>query len=165
MEGPIGGQPTEEDAQTFPESIRAMGRSKCAAFAESITTLTNLSPNDNRVRSLYDNFGHSLGNGQLLLEHELQAFYLKQAQDKPDVVFQNLERRNIDEDLKPKVDWSLKTYHNDDRIVKEAAVLPRVKLSQNHDLFTKMLEQVEKSNDEGLWSLLMDVQTNERIRD
>jgi hypothetical protein len=119
----------------FPESVRGMPRAKCAAFAEAITTLTNLTPNDPRVTNLFDKYGKTIGNGYLILEHELQQFYLDQSHAKDEVVRQNLGHQGIGADLKPTVDWTSKTYENDDRIVKDASILPRVKLSQNHNLF------------------------------
>jgi hypothetical protein len=88
--GPREGRPTDEHIQQLPETVRAMTRASCAAFAEAITTLTNLDARDPRVTGLFDKYSRALGNGHLLVEPELQAFYQDQAAGKDEVVRQNL---------------------------------------------------------------------------
>lgn len=73
--GPEEGRYTPEAIEELPETLRAMTREACASFAEAITTLTNLDANDYRVTVLFDKYSRALGNGQLLVEPELQAFY------------------------------------------------------------------------------------------
>jgi hypothetical protein len=115
--GPAERVPTPEQAAELPETVRAMTRESCASFAEAITTLTHLTPSDHRVTGLFDKYSRSLGNGHLLLEPELQAFYADQAATKPDVVRQNLHHQGIGNDLKPYLDWSSLTLETDSRIV------------------------------------------------
>jgi hypothetical protein len=52
-----------------------MTRATCADFAMAITTLTGLDAKDYRVTTLFDKYSHTLGNGQTILEPELQMFY------------------------------------------------------------------------------------------
>jgi hypothetical protein len=60
--------------------------------------------------------------------------------------------------LKPRLDGDGLTNKTDERIIKEEAVLPRAKLSSNHELFAQLLQLVESSHGdvaEGIWDLLM----------
>jgi len=122
-----------------------MTRDTCASFAEAITTLANLNAADYRVTSLFDKYSRQLGNGHLIVEAELQAFYRDQAHQKDEVVRQNLHHQGIQNDLKPVVDWSSLTLETDARIVKDQAALPRAKLAQNDKHFLKLLDLVERA--------------------
>lgn len=142
-----------------------MTRVTCAAFAEAITSTVH-DAGDHRVRALFDKYSRTLGNGYLLTELELQAFYQDQAVAKDEVVRQNLSHQGIGPDLKPLVDWNSLTLETDSRVVRDEAVLPRSKLSRSHELFEQVLDLVDAATGdeaEALWNLLMGLPTNERM--
>jgi hypothetical protein len=160
------GRPAPEDALKLPESLRAMTRETCASFAAAITSMTGLTAGDERVTKLFDRYSRQVGNGHLLVESELQAFYQDQAEAKEDVVRQNLRHQGIQSDLKPVVDWGSLTSETDGRILRDEALLPRAKLAQNHLVFQSLLDLVEKAQGdeaEGIWDLLMSLPTNQQI--
>lgn len=144
-----------------------MTRETCAKFAEAITSTIH-SASDHRVRALFDRHSRTLGNGYLLLEHELQAFYQEQAGAgaKEEAVRANLAAQRIGPDLKPMVDWLKLSMDEDPRVVRDETILPRSKLSRSHNLFETVLSLVEHARGDeadALWSLLMSLPTNERI--
>jgi hypothetical protein len=61
--------------ETIPETVRAMTREICVDFAKAITTATDVQIKDYRVTFLFENYSKTIGNGNLLVEHELVQFY------------------------------------------------------------------------------------------
>ena len=141
MSSGAGGDPgiTEEQAKEIPDRLRAMTRESCVDFVEAITTVQNLTVHDHRVTLLFDEYSKRLGNGNLLLEEELLEFYAEKARNREEVVRQNLLHQGIRSDLKPKIDYSSLTSQSDTRIVRDESILPRAKLSSNHELFDQLL--------------------------
>jgi hypothetical protein len=140
-----------------------MTRETCAQFAEAITTLQEIDVDDYRVTTLFDKYSRRLGCGNLIVEEELLAFYQEKALNTDEVVRQNLHHQGIANDLKPRIDVDGLTSETDERIVKDETVLPRAKLASNHELFAQLLQLVESSQGdeaEGVWDLLMNLQTN-----
>jgi len=102
----------------------------------------------------------------LLIEQELLEFYADKAKNREEVVRQNLLHQGIRSDLKPKIDYSSLTWESDTRIVRDESILPRAKLSSNHELFGQLLQLVDCAQEdeaEGIWNLLMSLQTNSYI--
>lgn len=147
----------------LPETVRAMTRRICVDFAEAITTAQEISIGDPRVNHLFDTYSKTIGNGNLLVEHELLQFYKEQARTKEEVVIQNLKHQNIGVDLKPRIDFHNLNFINDLRVLKDETTLPRARVSSNQDLFNKIFDLVETSEGEEaepIWQLLTCLQTN-----
>ena len=161
-----GAQPdslTPEYIASLPDKARAMTRETCAQFAEAITTLQEIDVDDYRVTTLFDKYSRRLGCGHLIVEEELLNFYQEKASNTDEVVRQNLHHQGIANDLKPRIDVDGLTSETDERIVKDETTLPRAKLASNHELFAQLLQLVESSHGdeaEGIWDLLMNLQTN-----
>jgi hypothetical protein len=170
MSGGAGGDPgiSEDQAKEIPDRLRAMTRESCVDFVEAITTVQNLTVHDHRVTLLFDEYSKRLGNGDLLLEEELLEFYADKARNREEVVRQNLLHQGIRSDLRPKIDYSSLTSQSDTRIVRDESILPRAKLSSNHELFDQLLQLVDSAQGdeaEGVWNLLMSLQTNSHVSD
>ena len=166
--GAEDGAITDEQAQEIPEKVRAMTRESCVDFVEAITTVQDLPVNDYRVTTLFDEYSKKMGNGNLLLEEELLGFYAEKAKNREEVVRQNLLHQGIWGDLKPKIDYNSLTWESDTRIVRDESILPRAKLSSNHELFDQLLQLLDcaqADEAEGIWNLLMSLQTNSQVQE
>ena len=104
------------------------------AFASAITAVADIGVDDPRITALFS-CSKALGNGQLIVEEELISFFVERAKSKDALVEQNLGHQGIGPDLKPKVEYQNLTWDNDSRVAAKAAVLPRVRLSQNLEAF------------------------------
>jgi hypothetical protein len=150
-EGPL-------DEASLPEQVRAMTRDTCVDFVKAMTTLPNITRHDYRVKDLFANYSRTRGNGTLIVEEELLAFYVDQSKTKDDAVAQNLKHQGVGLDLKPKIDHQALTWATDDRVVRDESTLPRARLSSDLGTLDQLLDLVETADGdeaEPIWALLL----------
>mmetsp|Transcript_21776 Transcript_21776/g.33650 ORF Transcript_21776/g.33650 Transcript_21776/m.33650 type:complete len:104 (-) Transcript_21776:6032-6343(-) len=102
----------------------------CASFAKAITTLPEIKVTDNRVVELFSNYSKTeFCNGSLILEEEFLKFYEDKSNLRQDIVRQNLQHRGILSDFSTQIKFTELNSENDTRILKDAVILPRCRLS------------------------------------